>query len=243
MEASNITAHRHWRQISNDPNCAEVKKFLADRLSAAYAGTLRDALVFTADFVRRQDVLDIGVVAHTIERTAAPDWKHGVIKRSARSVVGIDILEEPVKVLRSQGYDIRLIDATSDHDLGMRFSRIVIGDVIEHVNNPVSLLRFARRHLHPGGKILCSTPNPVFVGNILVGFKDGWFLPNADHMGWITPTMALEIGHRAGVSLSEIWHLRGAGITTFKRGIVKLIETAGLGEKELFVSSFYYVFE
>jgi 2-polyprenyl-3-methyl-5-hydroxy-6-metoxy-1,4-benzoquinol methylase len=234
---------KHWRQISSDPNCAEVRCFLKRYISNAYAGTMRDALSFTSTFVAGHDVLDIGVVAHTFERTESPEWKHAVIIRSAKSVVGIDILEEPVNLLREQGYDIRLVDATGDEDLGQRFSRIVIGDVIEHVENPVALLKFAKRHLQPDGKILCSTPNPMFIANIYSGIKTGWYIPNADHTSWISPTMALEIAHRAGVSLSEIWHIRGVGTTISRRIFIKLVEGLGAGAKEAWTNSFYFIFE
>ena len=54
----------------------------------------------------------------------------------------------------AKGFDFRHVDATSDVDLGDRFDRVFIGDVIEHVNDPVALLNFAKRHLQPNGRIL-----------------------------------------------------------------------------------------
>lgn len=234
---------RHWREISDDPNCSAVQAFLMERLSDTFAGVISDELQFTSSFVSGEDVLDIGVAAHTIERTCASDWTHAVIKKSAKSLVGVDILEEPVRALQERGFDVRLVDATSDDDLGLRFSRVVIGDVIEHVDNPVALLRFAKRHLQPNGKILCSTPNPFFAGRFYSGYRSGWYVPNADHVSWVTPTMALELGHRAGLSLCETWHLRGAGLSFFKRSVIMAVKSLGLSDKECFASAFYYVFE
>lgn len=237
-----MSGETHWRQISDEPNCDAVQQFLRDRLASIYAGNIRNALEFTTSFVSGEDVLDIGVVAHTIDRANSPDWKHGIIKQHAKSVIGIDILEDEVKRLNAKGYDIRVIDATGDHDMGIRFSRIVIGDVIEHVNNPVALLEFAKRHLAPGGKILCSTPNPFFLERIYSCVRNGWFISNADHVTWISPTMALELGHRAGLVLAEVWSLRGVGLTTFRRMVVRAFEMLGWGNREVLSSAYYYVF-
>lgn len=231
-----------WQLISRDPNCEEVRLFLESKLGESFEGCFNYDLDFLRDFVRDQSVLDIGVVAHTLERTFSPQWKHEVIRRHANTLVGIDILEEPVENLSSRGYDVRLVDATGNADLGMRFSRVVIGDVIEHVDDPVALLKFARRHLTPDGQILCSTPNPFFLGHVIAGFRSKWFIPNADHVRWISPTMAVELGGRAGLSLFKFWHLRGIGITRTKRIAVKTIEALGIGDKEMFASSFYFVF-
>jgi len=233
----------YWRDITADPNCPAVKAFLSDRLAECFSGTISDAFEFIRSFVDGEDVLDIGVVAHTIERTSDPNWKHGIIKGSANSVIGVDILESPVRALREQGFDVRIMDATSSDDIGERFSCVIIGDVIEHVDNPVSLLKFAKRHLKIDGKILCSTPNPFFVETVVSSFRDGWYIPNADHVRWITPTMALEIAHRADLSLHEFWHLRGRGLSMFRKALIRAIEVVGLEDKECFSSSFYYVFK
>jgi 2-polyprenyl-3-methyl-5-hydroxy-6-metoxy-1,4-benzoquinol methylase len=59
----------------------------------------------------------------------------------------LDILAPLVEELRGRGFNVRCVDATSDADLGERFEIVFAGDVIEHVDNAVALLRFAGRHL------------------------------------------------------------------------------------------------
>ena len=158
-------------------------------------------------------------MGHTIDRTYDQNWKHNFIKQVATHVVGIDILKDEINQLRVRGYEVHHIDATSDVNIGEKFERIIIGDVIEHVNNPISLLRFAARHLELGGRILCSTPNPFFVGYIINSLRDSLFIANADHISWITPTMALEIAHRAGIRLHSYWHIQGKGYTVLRTSI------------------------
>lgn len=172
-----------------------------------------------------------------------PKWKHRWISELASRAVGVDILADEVAELCRKGFDVRCVDATSEVDLGERFSRVFMGDVIEHVDNPVALLRFARRHLAPGGRILCTTPNPYFVTYIVDALRSGAFIPNAEHVTWITPTMALELAHRAGLRLSEYWHVQGEGKTMGRKLGVKVLSALNLRDSEVFSGSFCYLFE
>jgi 2-polyprenyl-3-methyl-5-hydroxy-6-metoxy-1,4-benzoquinol methylase len=151
-------------------------------------------------------VLDIGVAEHAARYIRDPGWRHGRIRAVAARCVGIDILEPLVRELQVQGHDVRCLDATSDADLGERFDLVFIGDVIEHVDNAVALLRFARRHLEPGGRVLVSTPNP-FSRKFYRRFqRTGVVMINLDHVAWFSQTMALELGRRAGLAL-HAYHL------------------------------------
>jgi 2-polyprenyl-3-methyl-5-hydroxy-6-metoxy-1,4-benzoquinol methylase len=161
MHKNNLKSNHylHWGQISSDPNHPDVRAHLRAILRARYRGRVESTKDFLKDFVRGYSVLDIGAVAHSLERAQSPAWKHNVIRSVATKVTGVDIVEEAVNALVTQGLDLRCIDATSEVDMGDRFERVVIGDVIEHVDSPVKLLQFAMRHLTPQGQILCTTPN------------------------------------------------------------------------------------
>ena len=74
------------------------------------------------------------------------------------------------------------------------------------MSRPVDLLAFAKRHLAPDARVFASTPNP-FSHKFFHGFRqDGVAMVNLDHVGWITPTAAVEIGRRADLKL-EAYHL------------------------------------
>ncbi|NDF71328.1 MAG: methyltransferase domain-containing protein, partial [Betaproteobacteria bacterium] len=78
----------------------------------------------------------------------------------ASKVVAVDLDQENCDRLNALGFDFRCIDATSEAYLGERFDCIFAGDVIEHVNDPVAFLVFAKRHLKESGSLLLTTPNP-----------------------------------------------------------------------------------
>lgn len=209
-----------WTRLSDDPNHRQAKaavRALLPRLRKVHTDTDLTGFVAAASQGRR--VLDIGVVSHSARYFDDPDWRHRRIRAAAGYCLGLDILEPLVNELNARGFNVRCVDATSDADLGERFEVVFIGDVIEHVENPAALLRFARRHVAPGGRILVATPNPFSRKFVRQFFRQGVMVVNLDHLAWFTPTMALELARRTGLRFSA-YHLVkpiGAAAMALKR--------------------------
>lgn len=197
---------------------------------------------FIKQYISGLKVLDIGVVEHDLSFVDRPSWKHALLKASAAHIVGIDILPEAVAALNQRGFDVRVCDATSNDDLGDRFDVVYIGDVIEHVNDPSRMLKFAARHLEPGGFIIATTPCPFWWRNILLMIQDSTYIGNVDHLCWITPVNALELGFRAGVTLDHYYTIETHGNTWVKRIIKRMIEKC-MGKNELFTWAYAYVYK
>lgn len=202
-----MTDKNDWTTISDDPNNPEAKAKARRRVAEirqVHVDT--DLLEFVLSRVRGRRVLDIGVVSHSSRYFEQSGWRHERIRSEASYCLGLDILEPLVLDLQARGYNVRCVDATSEADLGERFDVVFIGDVLEHVNNAVALLAFARRHLVPGGRIYATTPNPFSRKFFRQFRRDGVVVVNLDHLSWITPTMAMELSRRAGVRLAA-YHL------------------------------------
>jgi SAM-dependent methyltransferase len=196
-----------WTKLSDDPNNPAAKQAVREYLRfARRVHTDVGMMEFIEARVKDRTVLDIGVAEHSLRYVERPEWRHGRIARLARRCVGVDILEGLVRELNQRGFNVVCVDATSDQDLGERFEVAFIGDVLEHVNDATRLLRFAARHLAPGGRIFASTPNP-FSRKWYKRFRgDGTAITNLDHVAWFTPTQAMEIARRAGLQLAA-YHL------------------------------------
>jgi SAM-dependent methyltransferase len=84
-------------------------------------------------------------------------------------VVGIDADAEAVATARSRGLTVRQggIEAL-EHNLG-RFDGITLSHVIEHVHEPVELLRRCHDLLSPGGWLWLETPNLDSQGHLRYG--------------------------------------------------------------------------
>jgi len=230
----------HWKKISKNPVSLEVHKFLLEELSQKKVITDTNHEDLLQKFVEGHSVLDIGVVDHDISHIQSSGWKHRKLKKFAKKIVGVDILEEEVSMLNKMGFDVRLVDATSKVDLGEKFERVVIGDVIEHVSNPVALLEFASRHLSDDGQIMVSTPNPFSIHFILRVIREGTLIANAEHISWITPTNALEIANRAGIYLKNYYISQPKSLA--KRLIKKILKIVLREDNEIYVDTYIYIF-
>ena len=196
-----------WTRLTDDPNNRaakeQVRRYL---LSVRRLHTDVGLLEFIEKLVEGKSVLDVGVAAHSARYLDQDEWRHGRIARRARRTLGIDVLAPLVEELKARGFDVRVADATSEQDLGERFELVFLGDVLEHVDSPVRLLRFAARHLAPGGRVYASTPNPFSRKFYRQFRRDGTPVVNLDHVCWVTPTQALELARRAGLALAA-YHL------------------------------------
>lgn len=191
-----------WTKLSTDPNDTKAVNEVHDYLKNIRIIRRKEYSEWLLQQVGGKNVLDIGAVEHNLEYTRLPHWKHRKLVENASRVVGVDILEEYVKILNSEGFDIRFCDATSEHYLGEKFDTVIIGDVIEHVENPIKLVEFAIRHLVDNGEVIIKTPNPYFTGSIKKNLKGKPFV-NLEHISWITPTMMLEIARRANCNFKS----------------------------------------
>lgn len=196
-----------WSTLTDDPNNSDAKRAVRTYLEEIRQLHLDvDLIDFVLREVRGKRVLDIGIISHSSEYIERSDWRHDRIVKSSSYCLGIDILEELIEELKGRGYNVRCADATSDLFLGERFDVVFIGDVVEHVANPIALIGFAKRHLAPGGKIFISTPNPFSRKFVRKFMKQGVLVTNLDHLGWIIPVNMLELARRAGARLSA-YHL------------------------------------
>lgn len=210
-----------WTRFTDDPNDSATKRLVGNSLlGVRQIHTDMEMFDFVLNESAGKRVLEIGVAAHSTRYARDPTWRHPRLCRIASHCVGVDIVRPLVNELREQGFDVHCIDATSDSDLGERFDVVFAGDVIEHVDNPVALLRFAKRHLAPGGRVFASTPNPFSRKFHRRFLNHGVAMINLDHVAWYTPTMALEIGRRAGIDLSA-YHLTRP-IPKWKRPLKRL---------------------
>lgn len=87
-------------------------------------------------------------------------WLHHQLGRVAKELVGIDIDEEAIAHASRHGVEI-VKNNCETMDLRREFEIIVLSDVIEHLDAPVTGINNLMRHLSPDGHLLITTPNPT----------------------------------------------------------------------------------
>jgi 2-polyprenyl-3-methyl-5-hydroxy-6-metoxy-1,4-benzoquinol methylase len=105
------------------------------------------------------------------------------------------------------------------------FEVIVFGDVLEHLRDPLRVLRQARPLLAPGGSVLISTPN-VAHGDVRLALLDGRFrytkvgILDDTHTRFFTRDSLVQFLHDAGFVLVDLRRTR-ADLFTTEVGVVE----------------------
>jgi O-antigen biosynthesis protein len=85
-----------------------------------------------------------------------------ILKANSNTVVGMELNPEWAKCAEAFCEEVICGDVEDENTLnrvGGTFDAIVLGDVLEHLRDPWTLLDRLRRKLNPGGFIVCSLPN------------------------------------------------------------------------------------
>lgn len=99
------------------------------------------------------------------------------------------------------------------------FDVIVFGDVLEHLRDPLPVLRRARALVAPGGSVLISVPN-IAHGDIRLALLQGRFrytkvgLLDDTHTRFFTKDSLIDFVHDAGFTMIEIRRTKAALFTT-----------------------------
>lgn len=194
-----------WSDAADDPNDVRALAGRARTLRAAWREPIADRAEFIVDRCTGRRVLDIGCVAHDVERMRSPQWLHGRVATAASSCLGVDVLPGGVARMVEAGYEAVTHDLT--HGPGSladaeRFDVIVAGEIIEHVPSLDMLFTAARDLLRPDGELIITTPNPWAPHRVAAGQRgDCW--ENADHIMLAFPSGIAELAERHGLVLSE----------------------------------------
>ncbi len=222
-----------WRAASKDPTELQLLQRLDEFLHSITRVEACTRMDMVLDFCRDQDVLDIGAGEHDVTFYSEESWEHGRIARVARRAVAAELDPELCTHYNAKGFNFRCVDATSEVDLGDRFDRIFAGDVIEHVNDPVALMRFAKRHLRSGGRMLVTTPNPFSPRFRRHRSRRGlrYVMANLEHTRWISISNMHEIALRSGLDMTALhWPL----LKKRKEGLARSLELAGKRARLMF---------
>jgi 2-polyprenyl-3-methyl-5-hydroxy-6-metoxy-1,4-benzoquinol methylase len=195
-----------WTLISSNPCDPKGHKSISNYLEGITDVWGNSRTSNLLQMFEDKDILDIGAGEHSPELYSEATWEHGFIKKVAKTTLGLDIRPELVDHYNKKGFSFKCVDATGEDFLGTKFDVVFVGDVVEHVNNPVKLLEFSKRHLKENGLVILTTPNPYSLSWILARLikRNRLYIGNLDHVFWVSATNALELGRRAGLVLSAV---------------------------------------
>ena len=98
---------------------------------------------------------------------------------------GLEISQAEIE-FASRQLGVRLISQMLHEHDRRDYSAVSLFNVLEHVPDPLSLLRQARDHLAPGGVVLVTTPNPSCLRARAKGLKNWGMIDPPHHMNLFT---------------------------------------------------------
>ena len=113
------------------------------------------------------------------------------------TVEGVDFDPIAVENLQKEGLPVRLGTLEAQQYPDNHFDAITMSHLIEHVHNPLQLLRECRRILNPSGRLVVTTPNSKSLGHRM--FKYHWLaLDPPRHLHIFTALTLRGLGEKAG---------------------------------------------
>lgn len=130
-------------------------------------------------------ILDVGCARHGEAKRQSGNLHAYLHAETDAEIVGIDVLEDEIEKMRSEGYDVHVGDAEKIQ-FDDPFDVVVAGEVIEHLANPGRFVTSAVDAAATDGKVVLTTPNPdgfAYFRKALFGQSN-----NPTHTCWIDPT-------------------------------------------------------
>jgi len=162
--------------------------------------------------VKAKHVIHVGCVDHIplIDIKIQKDqWLHKLITDTAAKCIGIDINQEGINYIREQhGYlNVFFADLLKDDIpelMDVRWDIMVLGEILEHVDNPVSFLKSIRERFASSTiKILITVPN-AFSYFQWKSLKEHKEVINSDHRYYFSPFTLAKVLYQAGFRLQEV---------------------------------------
>lgn len=201
---------------------------------------LKDKLIISK--VQNKSVLDVGCIGQDRDFTNEK-WLHNILRKHSSSVVGVDIIQERIDELRSKGFNI--VHYNELEKLNQKFDVILMGDVIEHVDNPVGFIANYSAYLNDKGIMVITTPNAKRAFDFVNILISGKYWHNEEHTFWLCPKTMIEVAERAKMDISEFYWLApyrfGEGKTSFKVWVIRLISNILMKLRKNFNENFMVV--
>ena len=168
-------------------------------------------LEMIVDFCRNKKVIHVGCADHIPlikQKIDSNRWLHKLLIENTISCVGIDNNAEAIAYLKDtlsieNVYCMDVEQDNLDFILTEKWDTLVLGEIIEHVDDPIQFLKNIKRVF--SGKvnsIVISAPN-VFTISTINDIKNNNENINTNHNYWFSPYTLNRIVHRAGFTNIE----------------------------------------
>lgn len=170
-------------------------------------------------------VLHIGCADHLPlihQKMQQGKWLHALLCETASECTGIDINEEAVKFITEKLHikDVYHADITKsfpDELSDRNWDIVVMGEILEHVDNPVDFLSQLQQQLsHKASQLIITVPNS-FNRLVMKDIQRNTEDINSDHMYHFTPYTLGRVLYKSGFSSPEFQFADRVALPCFQK--------------------------
>ncbi len=168
---------------------------------------------YLKEIAKEKKVIHIGFADHIDlikKKIDSGLWLHKILIDTSEECYGIDIDFKAVEYVKENfGIDnVFCLDVVKDEIpeqiMNKHFDLLILGEVIEHIGNPVEFLSTIRKKFKPiVNQIVITTPNAFSAINLSYAQRNSEII-NSDHRFWFTPYTLSKILTDAGYKVSFI---------------------------------------
>lgn len=185
----------------------DARKAHYDAKSAAYtSGSTRSGRILELVGGPGRRVLDVA---------CGPGHIGALIREKGNYVAGVEVSEAASAEAATKLDAVHTFDIEGpwpSHLMDQSFDVVVLGEVLEHVFDPVVVLKNAHRVLSPKGRVVITTPNfLVWIARLQVLFGrfryQRYGLFDFGHIRWFTYDYLQQVVSEAGFVIDAEWHV------------------------------------
>jgi 2-polyprenyl-3-methyl-5-hydroxy-6-metoxy-1,4-benzoquinol methylase len=209
------------------------------KVTISRKGPLVDRLLYLSHYAKGKKIVHVGCVDHLplIEKKIANNiYLYKRLEEVAARQFGIDNSEEGIRYMQ----DVLKCDNVAVEDIlngpihntiqNEQWDSMILGEILEHIDNPVLFLSTIRARYKPYVKQLVITvPNALSINNTMYSWKNTERI-NTDHRYWFTPYTLNKILLLAGFTpvshdFATYYPLNGKGVKKVRNIFLKYLLT------------------
>src|SRR5690349_5918190 len=215
----------------------EGKKFSNSiSVPVTYREAIPRRVAFLRSLLKDKKVIHLGCLDHLPlidEKISRGQWLHKELTDVAAKCIGIDIDKEAFQhVTTKHGFKNILIgDFTTEkfpEVSAEKWDFAVLGELLEHIDNPVFFLDAIRRnYIGSLDKLIITVPN-AWTQSVMQKASEGIEVINSDHRYWFTPYTISKVIMQAGMRVEEIYFANQIPLSTTQLISRKLLKWIGV---------------
>ncbi|MGK4198487.1 class I SAM-dependent methyltransferase [Fusobacterium sp. HC1336] len=201
------------------------------------------------EITKNKKVIHIGCCDHIPlikEKIKQRTWLHGLLTENCEEVLGVDINKNAIAYIEKElNYkniiNGNILEEKIEKIITKKWDYIVLGEILEHVNNPVDFLKkILKDYSDFIDKIIITVPNIICESRIEKMIKKRSEEINSDHRYWFTPYTLFKIANESGLNECTIYF---TDLSFKKNKILKLKRSIEKRLNKKFLKYYFYQFE